>query len=84
MLGLELPLLYVLFLPWCHQILAIIIIIVVIIQLAQMLGEGDELVPEHLMFQDKLQELQYKKQHMDHLVAEFQSLHNHPSLMTGK
>jgi len=49
-----------------------------------MLGEGDELVPEHLMFQDKLQELQYKKQHMDHLVAEFQSLHNHPSLMTGK
>ena len=56
-----------------------------IIQLVQMLGEGDEeLVPEHLVLQDKLQELQYKKQHMDHLVAEFQTLHNHPSLTTGK
>ena len=50
----------------------IIIIIIIIIQLVQMLGEGDELVPEHVVLQDKLQELQYKKQHMDHLVAEFQ------------
>jgi hypothetical protein len=49
-----------------------------------MLGEEDEeLVPEHLVLQDKLQELQYKKQHMDHLVAEFQTLHIHPSLTTG-
>jgi energy-converting hydrogenase Eha subunit H len=63
----------------------IIIIIIIIIQLVQMLGEGDEeLVPEHLLLQDKLHELQYKKQHMDHLVAEFQTLHNHPSLTTGK
>ena len=63
----------------------VVVVIVIIIQLVQMLGEGDEeLVPEHLVLQDKLQELQCKKQHMDHLVAEFQTLHNHPTLMTGK
>jgi hypothetical protein len=51
-----------------------------------MLGEGDEeLVSEQLVLHDKLQELQYKKQHMDHLVAEFQTINNLPAAVaTGK
>jgi hypothetical protein len=50
-----------------------------------MLGErDDELVSEHLVLQDKLQELQYKKQHMDHLLAEFQTLNNVPGITAGK
>ncbi|XP_023701628.1 uncharacterized protein LOC111861362 isoform X4 [Cryptotermes secundus] len=53
-------------------------------QLVQMLGEGDEeLVSEQLVLHDKLQELQYKKQHMDHLVAEFQTINNLPAVATG-
>lgn len=75
------------FIHWlyCIFVFFFIVVVVVVVQLVQMLGEGDEEpVPEHLVLQDKLQELQYKKQHMDHLVAEFQTLNNHPSLTTGK
>jgi hypothetical protein len=51
-----------------------------------MLGEGDEeLVSEQLVLHDKLQDLQHKKQHMDHLVAEFQTINNLPAASaTGK
>ena len=50
-----------------------------------MLGERDEeLVSEHMVLQDKLQELQYKKQHMDHLVAEFQALNSLPRVNTSE
>ncbi|XP_069679374.1 pericentriolar material 1 protein-like isoform X6 [Periplaneta americana] len=53
-------------------------------QLVQMLGERDEeLVSEHMVLQDKLQELQYKKQHMDQLVSEFQALNNLPCITTA-
>ncbi|CAG2056613.1 unnamed protein product, partial [Timema podura] len=46
-------------------------------ELVSFLGDRDaDLVSEHLVLQDKLQDLAFKKQHMDHLVAQFQALNN--------
>nr|CAD7407125.1 unnamed protein product [Timema poppensis] len=46
-------------------------------ELVSFLGDRDaDLVSEHLVLQDKLQDLAFKKQHMDHLVSQFQALNN--------
>nr|CAD7194802.1 unnamed protein product [Timema douglasi] len=54
-------------------------------ELVSFLGDRDaDLVSEHLVLQDKLQDLAFKKQHMDHLVSQFQALNNNNTAPSAK